>query len=211
MANYELNLTATQIEAALNKAHSPSSSVDNTQNLVESGAIKTYVDTQVSAGASITTASFAGSALEDSTDGLTATDTAVPTSAAVKNYVDTSVGSASTVIVASFSGSTSGYAGQSGLLPAATVVSGNATSNGTTIAIPSGTYVYNVSGNFPTLATRQEIFLNNNLRLAENWNDNRIVVGRTGFASMSSLYMTIIGYGSNITISNIVVTLTKVG
>jgi hypothetical protein len=88
MANYELNLTATQIEAALNKAHAPATVVDNTQNLVESGAIKTYVDTQVSAGASITTASFAGSALEDSTDGLTATDTAVPTSAAVKNYVD---------------------------------------------------------------------------------------------------------------------------
>jgi hypothetical protein len=94
MANYEINLTATQIESALNKAHAPATVVDNTQNLVESGAIKTYVDTQVSAGASITTASFAGSALEDSTDGLTATDTAVPTSAAVKNYVDTSVSSA---------------------------------------------------------------------------------------------------------------------
>tara|TARA_R100001198_G_scaffold26783_2_gene14004 strand:+ start:2801 stop:3469 length:669 start_codon:yes stop_codon:yes gene_type:complete len=92
MANYEINLTATQIEAALNKAHAPATAVDTTQNLVESGAIKTYVDTQVSAGASITTASFAGSALEDSTDGLTATDTAVPTSAAVKDYVDLSRG-----------------------------------------------------------------------------------------------------------------------
>jgi hypothetical protein len=90
MANYEINLTATQIEAALNKAHAPATAVDSTQNLVESGAIKTYVDTQVSAGASITTASFAGSALEDSTEGLTATDTAIPTSAAVKDYVDSS-------------------------------------------------------------------------------------------------------------------------
>ena len=88
MANYEINLTATQIEAALNKAHAPSTVVDTTQNLVESGAIKTYVDNQVSAGASITTESFAGSALEDSEDGLTTTDTAIPTSAAVQDYVE---------------------------------------------------------------------------------------------------------------------------
>lgn len=85
MANYEINLTATQIEAALNKAHSPATTLEDTQNLAESGAIKTYVDTQVSAGSSITTASFAGSALEDSTEGLTATDTAIPTSGAVLN------------------------------------------------------------------------------------------------------------------------------
>lgn len=88
MANYEINLTATQIEAALNKAHAPATVVDSTQNLVESGAIKTYVDTKVSAGASITTESFAGSALEDSTDGITATDTAIPTSKAVKDFVE---------------------------------------------------------------------------------------------------------------------------
>ena len=88
MANYEINLTATQIEAALNKAHSPATAVDTTQNLVESGAIKSYVDTQVSAGAAITTASFAGSALEDADDGLTATDTAVPTSKAVSEAID---------------------------------------------------------------------------------------------------------------------------
>lgn len=88
MANYEINLTATQIESALNKAHAPATVVDNTQNLVESGAIKTYVDTQVSAGASITTASFAGSALEDSVEGITATDTAIPTSKAVKEAVE---------------------------------------------------------------------------------------------------------------------------
>jgi hypothetical protein len=43
----------------------------------------------VSAGASITTASFAGSALEDSTEGLTAIDTAVPTSAAVLAEITT--------------------------------------------------------------------------------------------------------------------------
>lgn len=48
MANYEINLTATQIEAALNKAHSPATTVDNTQNLVESSAIKAYVDGAIS-------------------------------------------------------------------------------------------------------------------------------------------------------------------
>ena len=88
MANFVINQTASEIQQILNKADTPDTQpTPNSQNLVESGGVKTYVDTQVSAGASITTESFAGSALEDSTDGLTATDTAVPTSAAVVDYV----------------------------------------------------------------------------------------------------------------------------
>lgn len=111
MANYEINLTATQIEAALNKAHAPATTVDTTQNLVESGAIKTYVDTKVSAGASITTESFAGSALEDSTDGITATDTAIPTSKAVKDFVeDRKFATGWTTVTIPFNGQTSGTA-----------------------------------------------------------------------------------------------------
>jgi hypothetical protein len=89
MANFVINQTASEIQQILNKAESPDTTpTPNSQNLVESGGVKTYVDTQVAAGASITTASFAPSALEDSTEGLTATDTAVPTSKAVFDAVD---------------------------------------------------------------------------------------------------------------------------
>jgi hypothetical protein len=88
MANFVINQTASKIQQILNKADTPDTQpTPNSQNLVESGGVKTYVDTQVSAGASITTNSFAPSALEDSTDGITATDTAVPTSKAVKDFV----------------------------------------------------------------------------------------------------------------------------
>lgn len=89
MANFVINQTASEIQQILNKAESPDTTpTPSSQNLVESGGVKAYVDTQVSAGASITTASFAPSALEDSSDGLTATDTAVPTSKAVFDAVD---------------------------------------------------------------------------------------------------------------------------
>jgi hypothetical protein len=99
MANFVINQTASEIQQILNKAESPDTTpTSNSQNLVESGGVKTYVDSQVSAGASITTASFAPSALEDSTDGLTATDDAVPTSKAVRNYVDSGVPDSATVI-----------------------------------------------------------------------------------------------------------------
>ena len=92
MANFVINQTADEIQGLLNKVESPDTvPTPNSQNLVESGGVKTYVDSQVSAGASITTASFAPSALEDSTDGLTATDDAVPTSAAVQEYIENTV------------------------------------------------------------------------------------------------------------------------
>ena len=89
MANFIINQTASEIQQILNKAETPDTQpTPNSQNLVESGGVKTYVDTQVSAGASMTTNSFAPSALEDSTDGITATDTAIPTSKAVKDFVE---------------------------------------------------------------------------------------------------------------------------
>tara|TARA_R100001198_G_scaffold26783_2_gene14003 strand:+ start:2113 stop:2799 length:687 start_codon:yes stop_codon:yes gene_type:complete len=115
MANFIINQTASEIQQILNKADSPDTiPTPNSQNLVESGGVKTYVDSQVSAGASITTNSFAPSALEDSNDGLTATDTAVPTSAAVFNAID-----AATTKVAQ--------------LTAPDVASGNGVSSSTTI------------------------------------------------------------------------------
>jgi hypothetical protein len=88
MANFVINQTASEIQQILNKAETPDTTpTPNSQNLVESGGVKTYVDTQVSAGASITTNSFAPSALEDSSDGLSDTDTAIPTCAAVTDFV----------------------------------------------------------------------------------------------------------------------------
>ena len=91
MADYPLSLTASEIDVALQKAHSPDTDLTETAindpSLITSGAVKNYVDTKVSEGASITVDSFAGSSLETSSDGLTETNDAVPTSAAVVDYV----------------------------------------------------------------------------------------------------------------------------
>ena len=92
MANYELALTASEIDVALQKAHSPTTSITNSAtsdpSLVTSGAVKAAID-NISVGSTLTVNSFATAALETSTDTLTDTDTAIPTSAAVKDYVDT--------------------------------------------------------------------------------------------------------------------------
>jgi hypothetical protein len=47
MSNYELSLTAGEIDIALQKASSPDTSPQNSDNLVTSQGIKTYVDTAV--------------------------------------------------------------------------------------------------------------------------------------------------------------------
>jgi len=92
MANYELALTASEIDVALQKAHSPTTSITNSAtsdpSLVTSGAVKSAIE-NISVGSTLTVNSFAAAALETSTDTLTDTDTAIPTSAAVKDYVDT--------------------------------------------------------------------------------------------------------------------------
>lgn len=44
MSNYELSLTAGEIDIALQKAHDPDTSPQATDNLVTSGGVKTYVD-----------------------------------------------------------------------------------------------------------------------------------------------------------------------
>lgn len=48
MSNYELALTAGEIDIALQKAHNPDTSPQATNNLVTSGGVKTYVDGEVS-------------------------------------------------------------------------------------------------------------------------------------------------------------------
>ena len=93
MANYELALTAGEIDIALQKAHSPTTSITNTAasdpSLVTSGAVKAAID-NISGGNTLTVDSFATTALETSTDTLTDTDTAIPTSKAVVDYVASS-------------------------------------------------------------------------------------------------------------------------
>tara|TARA_R110002153_G_scaffold199669_1_gene353007 strand:+ start:64 stop:780 length:717 start_codon:yes stop_codon:yes gene_type:complete len=90
MANYEIGLTASEIEVALQKAHSPTTSITNIAtsdpSLVTSGAVKSAID-NISVGSTLTVDSFATTALETSTDGLTNTDTAIPTSAAVSSAI----------------------------------------------------------------------------------------------------------------------------
>ena len=48
MSNYELALTAGEIDIALQKAHNPDTSPQATENLVTSGGVKTYVDDAIS-------------------------------------------------------------------------------------------------------------------------------------------------------------------
>ena len=94
MANYELGLTASEIDIALQKAHSPTTSITNSAtsdpSLVTSGAVKSAID-NISVGSTLTVDSFATAALETSTDTLTDTDTAIPTSAAVKDFIANNV------------------------------------------------------------------------------------------------------------------------
>ena len=47
MSNYELALTAGEIDIALQKAHNPDTSPQTTDNLVTSGGVKTYVDNAI--------------------------------------------------------------------------------------------------------------------------------------------------------------------
>ena len=47
MSNYELALTASEIDIALQKANSPDTSPLATNNLVTSGGVKTYVDNAI--------------------------------------------------------------------------------------------------------------------------------------------------------------------
>jgi hypothetical protein len=47
MSNYELSLTASEIDIALQKANSPDTSPLATNNLVTSGGVKTYVDNAI--------------------------------------------------------------------------------------------------------------------------------------------------------------------
>ena len=108
MANYELGLTASEIDIALQKAHSPTTSITNVTtsdpSLVTSGAVKAALASQVVV-------------IEDSSAGLTDTDAAVPTSAAVLDANQFSLKSGYTTLHSSFTNKTkTGVAPSSGFL-----------------------------------------------------------------------------------------------
>ena len=205
MSNYELALTAGEIDIALQKAHNPDTSPQANDNLVTSGGVKTYVDGEVS---TLNTSSFEESALDTTVGGLTNSDTAIPTSAAVKNYVDANkLG----VITLRFNGSVSGW--NTTNIPVS-ILSSNiaAVDNGTTISVPHGSYMYTVAGNLPTLSYRQELFLLNYLRLkvGSGWTDSRPISAINGFLpNVSSIYMRAQTYGGTVSVSNLDVFLLK--
>ena len=108
MANYELGLTASEIEIALQKAHSPTTSITNSTtsdpSLVTSGAVKAALDSQV-----VVT--------EDSSAGITDTDAAVPTSAAVLDANQFSLKSGYTTLHSSFQGGSYASVTKTGVAP----------------------------------------------------------------------------------------------
>ena len=177
MANYELALTASEIDVALQKAHSPTTSITNSAtsdpSLVTSGAVKSAIN-NISVGSTLTVNSFAAAALETSIDTLTDTDTAIPTSAAVKDFVANNV-TPEAHIKFSVLGSTNNQ--QFYDIPITRLSSnfGAYVSSNRVRNIPNGTYIYHfdpasfgVSGN----SSRDRLVLQNQKVLApsNNWN-----------------------------------------
>tara|TARA_B100001093_G_scaffold306257_1_gene292290 strand:- start:2095 stop:2712 length:618 start_codon:yes stop_codon:yes gene_type:complete len=89
MSSFTLTNIATDIDSAIKRVvGADTSPTTASQNMVTSGGVKAAIDAIGSGSAAIiTTDSFTDASLEDSAEGLTSTDTAVPTSKAVKEYV----------------------------------------------------------------------------------------------------------------------------
>lgn len=148
MANFVINQTASEIQQILNKADTPDTQpTPNSQNLVESGGVKTYVDTQVSQGASITTNSFAPSALEDSTDGISATDDAIPTSGLVNKLYGfpTNVDGLSQAGNQAKCWSNTSLGGSPETISLTNLNSNNVTGSGNSLTIAEGLYAVNLA------------------------------------------------------------------
>ena len=197
MADYPLTLTASEIDVALQKAHSPDTDLTETAindpSLITAGAVKNYVDTRVSEGGSITINSFAGSSLETSSDGLTLTDDAVPTSAAVVGYV------------AKQETLTIWYGTQSKnnayFVPAGINSNFDVTSSNGLFYVPSGTYLYNFKGS-TSAGTTYRVMLTFNGSLSyilaqQGWSSGRNPKGFHGIVSTGgTLGLYGHGYGS---------------
>lgn len=174
MSEYLLSNNAANIDSALTRVISADTSPTNASlNMVTSGGVKAAIDAIGSGStAIITTDSFTNAALENSDDGLTSTDTAVPTSKAVVDYVG------DTVFTAANSSTLSTVARQQNVWYTATT--------GTTLA-PGGYQIrvnYQYSGDYYAYAGlanngRIEILIGGNTFKAQN------VTTTSGFVSYS--------------------------
>tara|TARA_R110000772_G_scaffold57632_3_gene130362 strand:- start:184 stop:792 length:609 start_codon:yes stop_codon:yes gene_type:complete len=202
MAEYTLTNSAAVVDASIQKvANATTTPTDGSPLMVTSGGVKNYVDTALGV--------FDGKTITTEATGIenTDNDTSIPTSAAVKDYVSNQVFGTATV---NFSGTLA--TNQNGSFPAS-ILSSNieAVDNGTVINLPLGNYIYSLAGSLPTLAYRQEIFLNGfRLAVGHGWSDSRPLSPNVGFLSNIS-YVNLYGqvYGTTITVSNIL-TLIKV-
>ena len=151
MANYELGLTASEIDIALQKAHSPTTSITNSTtsdpSLVTSGAVKAALNNQ----AVVT---------EDSSAGITDTDAAVPTSAAVLDANQFSLKSGYTTLHSSFNNTTrSGNASSSGFLVIKYSMTGANTSSYSNVTVGGQSFdMKNFYRTLPTSDTVDGIF-----------------------------------------------------
>ena len=89
MSSFTLTNIATDIDSAITRVVSADTSPTNaSQNMVTSGGVKAAIDA-IGSGANgiITVDSFTDASIEDSDDGLTTTNTAIPTSKAVMEHI----------------------------------------------------------------------------------------------------------------------------
>jgi hypothetical protein len=87
MPEYTLSNSAAIIDSSITRvASADTTPIANSQSMVTSGGVKAALD-NLATGNTLTVDSFDASALDDSTDGLSDTDTAIPTCAAVTDFV----------------------------------------------------------------------------------------------------------------------------
>jgi hypothetical protein len=83
MSSFTLTNTADEIDSAISRVNSADATpIANSQSMVTSGGVKAALD-NLATGGSLTVDSFDPSAIEDSNDGLTLSDSVIPTSKAV--------------------------------------------------------------------------------------------------------------------------------
>ena len=149
MSSFTLNNTAADIDSAITRVVSADDTpTANSDNMVTSAGVKGAI-AELASSSTLTVNSFTPAALETSTDGLTATDTAVPTSRAVKDYVDsgvTAVAGFNRWELSSASVYWNSYYANLSADSDYNYVQGNVGSvNGSTITLPAGVYLVNFS------------------------------------------------------------------
>jgi hypothetical protein len=192
MSTYTLTNTAKEIDDAVQAVTGADNAPQpNSDLMVTSGGVHTAVN-------NINLTNMASGVITTEADGISNFDTDgnIPTNAAVKDYVD---GQTFGIVNVVFSG-TARYSNWD-----ATVQYSNLTTvdNGTTITVPTGNYVYLVSGDIPDVSYRIEFLLNGGIRIAlgSGWSDGRTLSPLSGFiTNMSSVYLYGQTQGANVTL-----------